>query len=501
MDYQRAIEIITTLEKEFEVNSVKYEGIKVWPLIRAAIGKQINQPHNNFMSRDQRLAKSKNYLSPLKQRVLTFSSPFSESQQNAQLSQASPVDIVFFSRACDHSDLINGNLINRHIDTIIQLMETIPNVNHLKLELLTNKVISEKYPRFCKTEILRPFLPSINPFRPNYIQYFKTLRQKVFKISGIDLKEDYFLNQIKVLKQYELFFLNILSILKPRQVFLVCYYYLQAMALISACKKLNIKTIDIQHGKQGKKHVMYTHWTKIPEDGYEVLPDYFWSWGKESKENIEKWQPKMCNHHKPIVGGNCWLANWINGEEYKLDLEVNNFLSSLTNEYSKVILVTLQPFNDLKEIIPEILVQAMLNSPKNWIWLVRLHPRQRHPLEKIKGYLKQFSINNFEIEQSSNIPLYALLKHSHKHITCWSSVCYEALLFKVPTIIIHSNGLQLYERYINEGKFSYAKTTSQLLKQLNRKVDPNCLQEEKPYIETDLELAKQTLEQIITFNV
>ncbi|AFZ49069.1 UDP-N-acetyl glucosamine 2-epimerase [Dactylococcopsis salina] len=501
MDYQRAIEIITTLEKEFDVNSLKCEGIKVWPLIRQAIWKQVCQPHNNFMSSNQRLARVKNHLRPLKQRVFNFSPPFSEYQQNSQLRNASPVDVVFFSRAEDHTDLINGKLINRHLDPIIQLIETIPNVDYLKLELFTNKLTSEKNPRFCQTKVLKQFLNFLKPLQSNSIQNFKGFKQMALKASGIELKEEYFLNQIYLIRQYELFYFNILSKINPSQLFLVCYYYLQAMALISACKKLNIKTIEVQHGKQGKYHGMYTHWTQIPEDGYEFLPDYFWSWGQESKENIEKWHPKFCNRHQPIVGGNCWLANWINGEGYKLGSDVDNFISSLNNKYRKVILVTLQRFKKLTEIIPEFLAQAMLESSDNWIWLVRLHPLQRNRLEEIKNYLNQFGINNFEIEKSTSVPLYALLKHSHNHITCWSSVCYEALLFQVPTIIIHSTGLQIYQQYINEGKFSYSETTSEVLIKLNEKLDPSSLKEETPYIETDLDLAKNTLNKLITDNI
>ena len=494
MEYQRAIEIITKIEREFDVNSIKYDDIKVWPMIRLAIWKRFCQPSRDFMKPNPQLDKVKNYIRPLKQRIINFSPPFSEFQQNFELNQASPVDVVFFSRAEDHSDLINGTLINRHIDPIIQLIEEIPNVNYLKLELLTNKVALEKYPRFRETKYLKPFLGF---FKSEFIKNFKELRKTVLEISGIDLKEEYFLNNLYLTKQYENFYFNVLSTLKPRRLFLVCYYYLQAMALISACKKLNIQTIDVQHGKQGKYHGMYTHWTKIPPDGYELLPDYFWSWGQESKENIKKWHPKNCNHHKPIIGGNCWLANWINGEGYKLNLEVDHFISELKNHYSKLILVTLQTFQEVTDMIPTFLAKAMSESSNDWIWLMRLHPLQRSRIEEIRDYLKQYGIKNFEIEQSTSLPLYALLKHSHYHVTCWSSVCYEALLFGVPTTIIHPTGLELYQQYINEKKFSYAETATELLNHLNQKVNLDLLREETPYIETDLELAKNTISYLL----
>ena len=47
-------------------------------------------------------------------------------------------------------------------------------------------------------------------------------------------------------------------------VFFAWYYNLVNMALIWACRDLGITTVDIQHGLQGKYHVMYSHWTRIP---------------------------------------------------------------------------------------------------------------------------------------------------------------------------------------------------------------------------------------------
>ena len=37
--------------------------------------------------------------------------------------------------------------------------------------------------------------------------------------------------------------------------------------------------------------------------------------------------------------------------------------------------------------------------------------------------------------------------------TAWSSVCYEALSFRVHTVIIHPTGGALYEEYIRLGIF------------------------------------------------
>lgn len=497
MDYQLAMEIITRVESEFEVNALKYGNLKVWPLIRLAIWQQICHPENKFMAKNKWLVQLKSYLRSVKQQARNLTQAYSQSYKNFQLNQRSPVDVIFFSRVEDHADFLDGKYINRHIDPLIQLAETIPNLNYLKLELLTNRA-NQTVPRFQKTQFLDLFLqkPQNSPAK-NKINNFQKLRELCLEISSINLQETYFIKQSQAINQYEIFFEDYLHLLKPRQVLLVCYYYLHSMALISACKKLNIKTIDIQHGKQGKYHGMYTHWTKIPQEGYELLPDYFWSWGEESKKNIVKWYPEGCCHHQPIIGGNCWLGNWINGEGYSLGSEIEKFICEL-EKYNKVILTTLQPFHKLSEIIPNCLIEAMSQSPDNWIWLNRLHPHQKPRLREIRDYLNQHKIKNFELTQATHIPLYVLLKHCQNHITCWSSVCYEALLFGVPTTIIHPTGLELYDQYIKEDKFHYAVNATELLNSLAKNVNLNTLKEEVPYIETDLQVAEIALKYLLS---
>ena len=77
------------------------------------------------------------------------------------------------------------------------------------------------------------------------------------------------------------------------------------MGLIAASRLFGITSVDIQHGKQGKYQPMYSGWL-IPETGYQLLPDYFWCWGKKSSDHILSSSPKR-NTHIPLIGGYLWL--------------------------------------------------------------------------------------------------------------------------------------------------------------------------------------------------
>ena len=59
------------------------------------------------------------------------------------------------------------------------------------------------------------------------------------------------------------------------------------MSLIRACKILNIKSVDVQHGHQCK-HPMYLYWLQIPITGYDLLPDYYWVWSNFATKELHK---------------------------------------------------------------------------------------------------------------------------------------------------------------------------------------------------------------------
>ena len=73
-----------------------------------------------------------------------------------------------------------------------------------------------------------------------------------------------------------------------RSIFLNCWFSPELMAVIHEAKNRNIKTIDVQHGIQGKFHPMYSYWVKIKNYNYKLVPDKFWCWDKFSKK-IEGW--------------------------------------------------------------------------------------------------------------------------------------------------------------------------------------------------------------------
>jgi len=70
----------------------------------------------------------------------------------------------------------------------------------------------------------------------------------------------------------------------------------------------------------------------------------------------------------------------------------------------KEILYTSQ---SISEPFPHCFLEAMRMSPEFWIWLIRLHPRQRNKLvEIIDKFLQGKGLDNYEMKPLHNLPIF-----------------------------------------------------------------------------------------------
>jgi hypothetical protein len=511
MDFKTAIDIISGIEKQCDVNSVTYGDLKVWPLIRLMVWTQLCHPEEEiikspagsapvFLSSDftNILQMSRRILSLAKKSIKYIPNLYNHRRELNKLSNCSPVDLLFYSRYVEYINVF-GKYYNKYIDSMIEIINN--DYDFMKVEI-TSGCIGETRPRYIDTTFidLSYFLKIQNhKLASNYsekIINFKELREALEENThgNITLNEKYFINMAQLVEGQQLFYSELLSHLSPKVVFVVCYYSPSTMSLIRAARHLGIKSVDIQHGCQGKYHAMYDYWAKIPQEGYDLLPDFFWVWGEKTKENISKGQPDGSRHHQPVIGGNLWLAKCQQKTWYKPSHEVQKFLDSL-KRYPKVILFTLQP---LVEPIPSHVLRAMSHSPENWLWLLRVHPVAKGDLPKIEQLLHQNNIENYEIKMSSEILLPLLFQHVDHHITCGSSCAYEAIKFDIPNTIVHPNAAEDYEDYISKGIFTCCLNDDDLLSTIEKLDKLQKIEEDIPYIETDYVKAKQALNYIIS---
>lgn len=224
----------------------------------------------------------------------------------------------------------------------------------------------------------------------------------------------------------------------PSVVLLVCYYETCYLPVISAARALGIPTADLQHGMNGTMHAAYTHFTALPADGYDVLPDWFVTWGAHSSENITRWWTAP-TRHKVIVGGRWDLAVVSSSRGPRLDTVTA--MPSGTDGCRIVITMQDEPFDSG-------LLEAMRAAPTSWRWLVRPHPASaRYPqatAAALTAQLQAAQVTTAEVIEDDSATLASLLRQADVHVTWASSSWLDAAVFGVPTVFVHPGATEQF---------------------------------------------------------
>jgi hypothetical protein len=125
------------------------------------------------------------------------------------------------------------------------------------------------------------------------------------------------------------------------------------------------------------------------------------------------------------------------------------------------VLITLQP--KWQESEP---IQFLINSPKDFFWWVRLHPRMHEQREMVRNFLKNNNIKYYNLDIASDFPLPLILKNIHIHLTTISSVIIEAMKFGVQTIFTDHNAKMMFPQEIELGYAIMATSQENILKKL-----------------------------------
>ena len=451
-----AFKHILKIENSINSNAFVWNTLDTWPLVRKIIWFKLISISPVFKDK-----KEKEF-----QKIFYMKKSFLFSLfRKTKINQDS--ERIFFSRPEYLQEIEANKLIDRIVDPIIQLCETrkISKYYFRKLSK-EKKMFKEHYEMLNK-----PSLTYIS-IKKNQIDTLKKIAERL-KIDNLELQNEYrhelnsFSDWFKSAKKLLLKHKNL------KEIYLTCWYTTETMGICAAASQLGIKTIDIQHGKQGQYQAMYSGWSKIPQKGYDLMPDRFWCWGKSSCYHILSHSPNR-KHHIPFVGGFPWI------EYYK-----KNIMSRYPKGSSNIrVLVTLQsPQGDNHERIPDFILRFLtLEQIKNAHFIFRLHPNDTHGLDYCSERLKLIPSNIYTID-FGNTNLYYLFNEVTHHITAYSSCCYEASHFGLSTLLYGSESKEIYEHEIKEKIFSWTdSSTSDLIGWLTSKPS-NRSKMLNPYIE------------------
>lgn len=505
MNFSRAKKITDTLEEKVDVRTITYKNYFIWPLLKYHLFYSLVKFSENNSSQTNNKQIPVNSFKPtvvsrikfyFYQLYTVLIADWKNASYRSKLPSA--VDFLFADVTnAEYVDVKSEKKYSRYITPYVELLNK--NGKLLFINNYNENVRLDKY--------INPFyFPSkylINKY--NVWAFYKNkLKIQSTSISNIDsffnhykneayssiISKEKIISDLLEIEQYEKFWLPILKKTKPKCVFLECYYgNNNYYGLITACKKMNIKSIDIQHGVSQAQ--MYVGWSKVPKKGYHFLPDYYWCWSEYDVKQLIQTR-NGAQELQPILGGNFWLAeNRKNLLTNESDLKISDRIKE--KQYKKVILVTLQ----YSIPISTILLNAVEQSPDDWFWLVRFHPLDINDPGYREAYIKALKDkSNVDFENATKANLYNLLSFTNVHITHHSTVAIEAVTYKVPTILLGDVFKEIFKEFIESGNFFIANSCDEILSLISSDLKINISTYNYFKIHTDENITHRLLHEI-----
>ena len=260
-------------------------------------------------------------------------------------------------------------------------------------------------------------------------------------------------------------FERLLRIVQPSICFIVGYHWGMGHALVLACRRRGIFSVELQRAGLGARHEAYC-WTTIPENGYSILPAAFWSWTQEDAAVIEAWTTGLKRPwHRSVLGGNPHMSAWFDDnrpETRASDARMNAIRARVDADLE--ILVALQTL-DGTEKAWDALATLIETGPSRWRWWLRRHPFAAAD-DSTLARLLTIRRPNVLIDEASAFPLPALLRHMHVLVSLKSGAAVEAAMFGVKSIFFSRDALGIFPHLVETGKADVAEDIDALKERL-----------------------------------
>ncbi|WP_435676371.1 hypothetical protein [Polaribacter sp.] len=368
---------------------------------------------------------------------------------NVNISKPKSVDNLFLSE--EHFRVSwEGNTFNKHFDPMMDFYEAENSENSLSLGMFqVNRNYYKKH-RLMNLESYHAYFRINGKSQSLCFKDFKDFNYVIEKISKqIEVPSETIKKDINEMFNRLLLWEKIANFLleeiRPKRVFLLCYYTITHFGFILAAKKRGITSIDMQHGGQGEFHPFY-NFLNIPENGFTILPNVFWSWDKSSSNSLNKMFSKT-KDHRTILGGNIW-ADYLS--DARIDL----------NTEKKIIMYSMQT-NSIP-VLHDYIIKGIKSSSNEYIWWLRLHPRMKKlEIEELLLTLESENLSDkVKIDYGTETPLPLILTNCYAHLSHFSGCILEATLLKVNiNVVIGEIGYNFYKELIDNKEVLYFNPT------------------------------------------
>ncbi|MBR5033777.1 MAG: hypothetical protein IKX71_00555 [Bacteroidales bacterium] len=386
MTYLEAVQLVKDIESKYDVMSIRYRNVSVWPYLRLYLFDGIS---------DKTEIKPSVPVVKIVLKSLFAYNPFKVFKHH---------DVWLFT-GCERRKRIGDKMIHRisggistNVDSCLMIEKPHLLLGHYKKKEIEEKdIVSESWllalfhlierlssitrPRIENEDVIKRILAE-NNISFDYRRYVKKLDAKRKSLRCL---------------------LRIAP--KPRLVLMECPY--DSMGYIWACRQKGIRFLELQHGVAGKSHNAYN------ARFYEPLmqPDGICVFGSE--------EYRYFTEEEPQYTPNVYMTGLYMLEKAD-EFFVNDVFGKDRERYSKVIVASGQNGYErqLSEFIDKVAGQ---HGDYLFVYIPRMADADLN-----------FSASNVRIERNVNI--YEYLKWADIHITISSTTCLEAQYFCTPTI-------------------------------------------------------------------
>lgn len=361
-------------------------------------------------------------------------------------------DFLFFADPFNRRITVNGKKFEIYLDPIIKKISDLGNTS---VVVERNAVDRYEIPRFTKSVpqfilqiFFAPFLFKKIELSKEFLNTIETIKLQLKKagLSTTAIEDHQLRRTLAIFELHFNMYSFLLRLCRPKYVVLTEWYSIISIALLLACKKHNIKSIEVQHGVQSQAHIAYGHFVKTLSQNYVLpFPDIFWVWSQADKNNIDQFFSKY--NCRAFVGGNLFLKQVVDCE---LIPDGEEQIQALLKPDKKICIVTLQPIYELHSQILNFIEQHQ----QTYFFLIRLHPLMQSQIEDYRKKIISALPNlSFEMDRASKLPLIVLLKYSDLHITFNSSAVLESAALNVPSYIFDADlALQYFKEQLQTGR-------------------------------------------------
>lgn len=259
--------------------------------------------------------------------------------------------------------------------------------------------------------------------------YFKEIKQFAenlnLKYPNLGFSKSEISNAVSITYSQYLFNLFILRLLKPKSIIMICHYAYHG--LICASKKEKIKTIELMHGLilNGHKHYCINDFKESFRSAFDfMLPDFIYVYGQYWKDILIS-SKEFAKSKIEIIG------------YYLRQPHDSKLITKKSTEKTRILITSQTTIQ--KEMIDYIHFLKKNLDPNRWEVIIKPHPKEDHT-----KYFKLLEENFISINMND---IYSLLQNSNIHISGYSTVLYEAVLFNVINYTLVIKG---YEHYSEE---------------------------------------------------